>query len=120
MRILIVEQDSALAEPWSAQIALEGAEVVVAASLAGARAALEAESFDGLVVNLALPGTSALTIAELASFLTPDVSVVFVTPDDRFSGGAIFAFSANAKAYLPTRIPPADLAAIVAYHAAAR
>lgn len=119
MRILIVEQDSSLANAWATQIAQDGIEITVAADHGAARAALEGGRYDGLVVDLALPEMSALGVAELAAFLLPGVSVVFVTPDTRFSGGAIFAFSANARAYLPITVPLADLAAIVAYHAAA-
>lgn len=118
--VLIVEQDSALGRLWARHIEEGGARVTVAPTHRSASEALRRDCFDALVVDLSLPGMSALAVAELASFLQPDARVVFVTPDDSFSGGSIFALSSNASAYLPTHTRPEDLAAIVEYHAAAR
>lgn len=118
--VLIVEQDPDLGRLWARHMERDGACVTIAQSQRAAKEALRAASYDALVVDLSLPEMSALAVAELASFLQPDARVVFVTPDDSFSGGAIFALSSNASAYLPTDTRPEDLAAIVEYHAAAR
>lgn len=118
MRILIVEQDSGLAQIWARHIARDGAEVTLAASTTGARTALKCAKYDALVIDLSLPDMSALEVAELAAHLQPRAPVIYVTPDDELPDSALYTLSSTAKAYLPNRTRPEDLARVVAYHAA--
>ena len=62
-------------------------------------------------------GSSAIALADFASYRRPDAKVIFVSSSSFFSDGSIFQLSGNAHAFLPSSTPPEDLAAVVEHHA---
>lgn len=80
---------------------------------------IAARPFDVIILDLVLATGSALAVADVAQFRQPDTSVIFVTDTSFFSDGSIFSIMPNARAFLPTRTPPDDLAAVVEYYGAA-
>ncbi len=113
MRVLIVHSNAALSELWSRHLSRLGACVDHVRNSATAIASLQAHTYDVIVLDLVLPDGSALTVADFANFNMPRANVVIVTDTTFFSDGSIFAHSANARAFLKTATPPADLAEIV-------
>src|SRR5512136_2622435 len=63
-RILIVEDHADTALVYSRLLSAEGHEVKVANTLAGARALLEAEAFDLMLADIALPDGNACELLE--------------------------------------------------------
>ncbi len=120
MNILIVESDHNLGQTWAEHIEEMNGSVALANCEREAIDALRDETFDAVVLDLTLSDGSALAVADFASFRCPNARVIFVTHDEVFSDGSIFSLSHNASAFLQSDTPPADLAAIVDYHAAAK
>ena len=119
-RVLIVEPDHDLGSLWAKHISRGGSAVTLAPSVREASEALGGARYDALVIDVAMPGGSALDLAEFARYRHPDAGVIFVTKTRAYADGSIFALCRNASAYLQSDTPPEDLAAIVEYHAAAR
>lgn len=118
MRVLIVQSNPALSELWARHLLRLGALVDQVRNGGDAIAALQSGRFDVIVLDLVLEDGSALTVADFANFNMPRANVVFVTDTTFFSDGSIFAHSANARAFLKTATPPADLAEIVHHYGA--
>lgn len=118
MRVLIVQSNPALANLWGRHLSRMGACVDQVRSSDAAVAALQSAQFDVIVLDLVLNDGCAFTVADFANFSMPRANVVFVTDTTFFSDGSIFAHSANARAFLKTTTPPADLAEIVHYYGA--
>ncbi len=116
MRVLIVQSNSALSQIWGRHLERLGASVTLVQTGARAIAALQAMPYDVIVLDLVLRDGSALTVADFANFNMPRANVVFVTDTTFFSDGSIFSHSANARAFLKTATPPADLAEIVHHY----
>ncbi len=116
MRVLIVQSNPGLSNLWARHLVRLGALVDQASTADGAIAFLQADKFDVIVLDLVLQDGSALTVADFANFSMPHANVVFVTDTTFFSDGSIFAHSANARAFLKTATPPADLAEIVCHY----
>ena len=116
MRVLIVEKNSDLADVWKAHLARQGADVTVATSQDEAVGVLQGDPVDVLILNLVLPGQSAIAVADYASYRQPDAKIVFVSSDNFFSDGSLFNHIPNARAFLQERTPPEDLAAIVDHY----
>lgn len=116
MRVLIVQSNPGLSDLWGRHLNRLGAIVHQARTAMDAIAALQADQFDVIVLDLVLQDGSALTVADFANFSMPRANVVFVTDTTFFSDGSIFAHSANARAFLKTCTPPADLAEIVRHY----
>ncbi|MEO1733278.1 MAG: response regulator [Pseudomonadota bacterium] len=120
MNVLIVEAKPELGFIWQRHLMRQGADVEVAHSQERAIVALHTRCYDIIVLDLVLPGGSALAVADFASYRRPQARVIFVTNTSFFSDGSIFAHSPNACAYVQSEAPPEDLAAMVAHYAADR
>jgi CheY-like chemotaxis protein len=116
MRVLIVQSKTELGALWRRHLERLQATVTVVETGAAALMLLQGKYFDVIVLDLVLREGSALTIADFANFNQPRANVVFVTDTTFFSDGSIFAHSANARAFVETKTPPSDLAAIVHHY----
>ena len=116
MQVLIVESEEALARVWASHLRRQGAEVCIALSEPQAVAALQERHIDIIVLDLVLGEGSAFAVADFASYRQPQARVVFVTNTSFFSDGSIFKHVPNACAFLPSGMPPADLAAVVDHY----
>lgn len=118
MRVLIVQSNAALSALWGRHLKRLGSEVIEVQTGIAAIAAMQANHFDVIVLDLVLQDSSALTVADFANYSMPKANVVFVTDTTFFSDGSIFSHSYNARAFLKTGTPPADLAEIVHFYGA--
>lgn len=116
MDVLIVESDAALGAVWTRHLMRRGMQVQHELSHEAAVAALRAQRFDVIILNLVLRGASAFAIADVAAQLQPDTPVLFVTNTSFFSDGSIFGLCPNARAYLQSDMPPDDLTAMVEHY----
>lgn len=117
MRVLIVESDPNLGWLWRRHLERLGAVVELASGQTEAVAHLSQSEFGVIVLDLVLTEGSAFAVADYCSYRWPEARVVFVTNTTFFSDGSIFQMMPNACAYLPTRTPPEDLAAVVEHYA---
>ena len=113
MRVLIVHSNPALSRIWARHLSRLGIAVTSVEKESCAFAVLQLEMFDVVVLDLVMQEGNALAIADFVNFNTPRANIVFVTDTTFFSDGSIFAHSANARAFVKTATPPADLAEIV-------
>lgn len=116
MRVLIVESESELAELWAKHLQRQAAQVTIAGSERAAIEAMQQDDVDVIVLDLVLKEGSAFAVADFASYRQPDARVIFVTNTSFFSDGSIFRHIPNARAFLPSGTPPADLAAVVDHY----
>lgn len=116
MRVLIVESTADLAGLWQRHLERQGMAVVVAHSAERAVSMIATQDFEVIVLDLVLAEGSALAVADYAQYRQPGTNVIFVTDTTFFSDGSIFAITPNARAFVPTRTPPDDLAAMVAHY----
>ncbi|AJE45301.1 response regulator receiver-like protein [Celeribacter indicus] len=71
---------------------------------------------DLIVLDLVLRGGSAFAVADYAHFRHPETRVIFTTNTSFFSDGSIFQHAANACAFVPKRVDPDDLTALVEHY----
>ena len=116
MNVLIVESSADLGRLWKRHLERQGMKVRLEHGQSGAAAALSAQQFEVIILNLVLEEGSALAVADLASYRHPQTQVIFVTNTSFFSDGSVFALSANARAFVQTDTPPEDLAAMVEHY----
>jgi CheY-like chemotaxis protein len=116
MRVLIVQSKAELGALWRRHLERLQATVTVVETGDAALLLLQNENVDVIVLDLVLREGSALTVADFANFNQPRANVVFVTDTTFFSDGSIFSHSANARAFVETKTPPGDLAAIVHHY----
>ncbi|WP_172300203.1 response regulator transcription factor [Pseudoruegeria sp. HB172150] len=116
MKVLIVESEPELADMWSRHLRRQGAAVLAAHSEAEAVSALENNLVEVIVLDLVLENGSAFAVADYASYRQPKARVIFVTGTSFFSDGSIFRHIPNACAFLPSSIPPEDLAVLVDHY----
>lgn len=94
----------------------QGMDVCLVTDQPGAAAALEAQDFDIIVLDLVISRGSAFAIADIVSYRHPETQIIFVTNTSFFSDGSIFNLSANACAFLQSDMPPEDLIAMVQHY----
>ncbi len=116
MNVLIVEPDAALSDVWKRHLSRSATAVIVASTQNEAVAALQEQDISVIILDLMLPGGSALAVADFASYRQPEARVVFVTRNRFFSDGSIFNLIPNTAAFVPAETAPSDLAAIVEHH----
>lgn len=116
MQVLIVESTADLAALWKRHLERQHMTVAVAHGSERAVSLIATRRFDVIILDLVLTNGSALAVADYAQYRQPDTQVIFVTDTTFFSDGSIFAMSPNARAFVPTRTPPDDLAAMVAHY----
>ncbi|WP_298839782.1 response regulator [uncultured Roseobacter sp.] len=117
MKVLIVEKDKGLAGIWSSYLQRCGMSVHHTSGQAEATEYLSDNDVEVIILNLVLGDDSALAVADYASYRQPWARVIFVTNTSFFSDGSIFSLAPNVCAFVPTRTPPSDLAAMVEHHA---
>ena len=118
MRTLIVQSNRTLSRRWANQLQTQGVEVCRATTGAAAMLLVETDLFDVIVLDLMLSDGSGLPIADFAEFWQPDAQVIIVTNTSFFADGSIFRHVGNARAFLKSDIPPADIAAIAMHYGA--
>ena len=119
MRVLIVESDPNLGWIWKRHVERFSAEVTLVQSQEAAVTHIEREEIDIVVLDLILGGGSAIAVADYCAYRRPDAKIIFVTNTSFFSDGSIFQHIPNACAFLPSRSPPEDLAAVVEHYGSA-
>jgi len=116
MHILVVEEKWELGRLWARHLEREGHSVDVVGTQGEAVEILRHRDVQVIVLDVVLPGGSALAIADFASYRQPDAKVVFVTNTTFFSDGSIFRHAPNACAFLQSDTDPADLAMMVSHY----
>jgi CheY-like chemotaxis protein len=116
MHILVVEEKFELGRLWARHLEREGHSVDVVGTQGEAVEILRHRDVQVIVLDVVLPGGSALAIADFASYRQPDAKVVFVTNTTFFSDGSIFRHAPNACAFLQSDTDPADLAMMVSHY----
>ena len=117
MEVLIVESQPDLGNLWKSCLERRGLNVTLATSQTQAFAALSAQSFEMIILDLILADGQALAIADYASYRRPEARIIFVTNTSFFSDGSIFQLSSNACAFVQSATPPEDLATMVQHYA---
>ena len=115
MKVLIVESSHDLASLWQRHLERQSMVVWVATSVERAFSLIASCDFDVIVLDLFLAEGSALAVADYAQYRQPATNLIVVTSSQFFSDGSIFALTPNARACVPVRTPPDDLAAMVAH-----
>ena len=116
MKVLIVEPNPDLGGVWANCLTGQGADVKLTQTQDQALTFLHDTAVQVIVLNLVLGQGSAFAIADYANYRHPSERVVFVTNTCFFSDGSIFRHVSNTCAFLPTNIPPEDLAAMVEHY----
>ena len=116
MRVLIVEGNPELGVIWHRHLERHGCDVVLAANQNQAIEVMNKHDISVIILDLVLSEGSAFAVADFASYRHPDAKVIFVTNTTFFSDGSIFRHIPNACAFVQSRTPPEDLAAIVEHY----
>ena len=117
MRVLIVVPDRNLATIWARHLERAGATVFVAFCQEDAITTLCEVDVDIIVLNTALEQSeSPAAVADFAGYRQPRAQIIFVSSAQFFSEGNLFQHFPNARAMMPARTPPEDLAALVEYY----
>lgn len=116
MDVLIVESEAGLCDLWRKHLVRSGMNVRVATTQEDATQQIVEACPDIIILDLVLRDGSALAVSDFASYRCPDTQVIFVTNTSFFSDGSIFAHAQNACAFVQSRTPPEDLAAMVEHY----
>ncbi len=116
MQVLIVESTTELAELWQRHLERYGLAVSLAFSGETACDLIASTQFDVIILDLVLAEGAAFAVADYAQYRWPQTSIIFVTDTTFFSDGSIFSIVPNARAFVQTRTPPEDLAAMVQHY----
>ena len=108
MRVLIADDEKNIRESIAAYLASEGIETATAADGAQARARLEDEAFDGLVLDLRMPKLDGLAVLAWLQEEGPPVPVIVISAygDVR---DAVQAMKLGARDYLVKPFDPEEL-----------
>lgn len=118
MQVLIVQSRSDLGAMWELHLMRLGIDVTLCDNQSCAIEHLAAQHVDIIVLDLVLSDGPPLAVADYANYRQPDARVIFVTSSSFFSDGSIFAYAANAWAFVPAATPPDDLAAMIEHYGA--
>lgn len=118
-RVLIIEDSASVALGYAAQLEEAGHEIMLSDSLADARRALAAQSFDVVLLDLQLPDGDGLTLLEGDKAMCGDAGVVVITADGSLSR-AIAAMRLGAFDFLVKPVSGARLLAAVKDNAPTR
>ncbi|WP_394791406.1 response regulator [Rhodoferax sp.] len=110
MRILLVEDDMALAEAVLSHLKDKGFAVDHVASLASARLALPVATWDAVLLDLHLPDGDGLSLIPAVRRQSPDILIVVLTARDQVSD-RIRGLDAGADDYLVKPFDPDELLA---------
>lgn len=111
-RILVIDDDTALAAATQRILAQEDLDVAVVGSLAEARTALETAVYDSLVVDLCLPDGNGLQLLQELRGNNSEVPVVVVTGVPSVES-ATLAIRSRIHEYLPKPFASAELVRVV-------
>jgi two-component system OmpR family response regulator len=110
MRVLLVEDDIALAEAVAAHVRGKGFAVDHVATLAAARAALPVAAWDAVLLDLHLPDGDGLSLIPLVRRKSAEILTVVLTARDQVSD-RIRGLDAGADDYLVKPFDPDELLA---------
>ena len=119
-RILILQEQPDLGRLWARHLERMGATVELFTSSDAAIARIEEAPFAAVIIDLLHSEAQGLSVADVAAFRQPDLSVIFVTSSTFFADGSIFRHCQNARAILRSTTPPDDLAKIVLHYGQGR
>jgi two-component system response regulator AtoC len=108
MRVLIADDERNIREALSSLLAGEGIETRTAADGAAARALLESEAFDGMVMDLRMPRMDGLELLRWISETGPRVPVIVISAYGDVSD-AVQAMKLGARDYLVKPFDPEEL-----------
>ena len=117
MHVLIVEPDAALGGLWARTLRRMGHDVTEASGQKDAVKAIRNAPVDVIILDLMLEEGSSFAIADYAGYQRPEAQVITVTSSSFFSDGSIFGLIPNARAFVPARTPPEELAAMAEHYA---
>jgi two-component system, NtrC family, response regulator AtoC len=108
VRVLIADDEKNIRDSIAAYIADEGIEAVTAADGAAARALLESEAFDGLVLDLRMPKIGGLELLAWLKEEGPDVPAIMISAYGDLRD-AVQAMKFGARDYLVKPFDPEEL-----------
>jgi two-component system response regulator AtoC len=108
MRVLIVDDEKNIRESLRKYLSLESIEALCAENAEAALALLEEASFDALVTDLKLPGTSGQSLLEAVQKKGFSVPVIMISAHGQIED-AVKALKAGAVDYLVKPFDPAEL-----------
>ena len=108
MRVLIADDEKNIRDSIASYIAGEGIETVTAPDGAAARALLESEAFDGLVLDLRMPKIDGLELLRWLRESGPDVPAIMISAYGDVSD-AVQAMKLGARDYLVKPFDPEEL-----------
>ncbi len=79
MQVLIVEHNRDLARIWAGFLGRQGMVCALAGGPVEAYAALRAQAFDALVLDMELPEGEAMAVADFATYRNPEIPIIAVT-----------------------------------------
>ena len=108
MKVLIADDEKNIRESIAAYMAAEGIETAIAVDGEAARAQLETDVFDGLVLDLRMPGMDGLALLEWLRDAGPPVPTIIISAygDVR---DAVAAMKLGARDYLVKPFDPEEL-----------
>lgn len=109
IRILIIEDDSELAQLLSAALQSEGIEAKLAYSPLEGLTALQNERFDALVLDLSLPQIDGLEICRVVHASLPELPIIISSARSDMND-KIMGFERGADDFLPKPYNPRELA----------
>jgi two-component system response regulator AtoC len=108
MKVLIADDEKNIRESIAASIAAEGIETATAADGAEARAKLESEAFDGLVLDLRMPREDGLAVLAWLQESGPMVPAIVISAYGDVQD-AVQAMKLGARDYLVKPFDPEEL-----------
>lgn len=110
MRILLIEDNHALAVATAKYLEHQGYAVDIAPTLAQAQLSIPLLEWDAILLDLHLPDGDGLTVLPLIRRRTPDTTVIILTAKDQISD-RIQGLDAGADDYVVKPFDPAELLA---------
>ncbi len=108
VRVLVADDEKNIRDSVAAYIAAEGIETATAADGAAARALLESEAFDGLVLDLRMPRMDGLAVLAWLQESGPRVPVIVISAYGDVQD-AVQAMKLGARDYLVKPFDPEEL-----------
>lgn len=117
MNILIVEKTPARGAMLAILLERLGWQATCTTTAAEALTKLEDQPFNGILLNLDIPGNEVLSVPVYAGYRQPDACIVVLTESGLFNDGSIFRLCSNACAFMGSSDRPADIVAVLDHHA---
>ena len=108
MRILVADDERNIRDSIAAYVTGEGIEAVTAADGTAARALIESEAFDALVLDLRMPGIGGLDILRWLREGGPELPVIMISAYGDLKD-AVQAMKLGARDYLVKPFDPEEL-----------